>query len=318
MIRTLGFFHLCTAMFIMIVLVGICLFNMYLLATHRRGFFIICIHISSFFAIGGLIARMMSMAVFVLPMARVYLKLSRISLTAFGVGLFCGAVAIMICGRKHNYRILPQNMESALSSIEDVVFVIDRDGLVTHINHPEKYHSLFGNIGSVDQLLSFMQASCSACWKYGETLDALQGTAVCELMFNASQTYCIFEISPIIIDGNRLGYTAVLEDVSVIKQGEKILREQNDYLKQANRKLSNYVRVAGALEAEKERLQILEHVQVTLIRDIEKALSTIHQTGERQFENEAYQVVMKNLATQLRQTYREVRNAVGKIAGKEV
>jgi hypothetical protein len=85
----------------------------------------------------------------------------------------------------------------------------------------------------------------------------------------------------------------------------------------ANEKLTNYIKVAGELEAEKERLQILTQIQENLIHDIEKALSAIHHIKQDNFEDNTYRMELKTLAEKLRQIYKEVRHAVGQIAGKE-
>ncbi len=316
--RELNFFPLFTAIITIAASLTICFFNMYILVKHKRSCFTVCLHIASLFAVCGLVFNMMSKAVFVLPLAVVYGLLSKISFLLVGVSFAAGAAAVIVCGQKQNYRNLSPNIEGALASIDDVVFVVDSDGAVTHINHPEKYRSLFGEIKKIDGLTEFIKSNCSAEGKCCEIIDCIEDTMACELVFKNTGEHFIFKISPIEAGGSRFGYTAVLENVTAIKESERALREQNDYLKEANRKLTNYVRVAGELEAEKERLQILEHVQLTLINEIEKALSSVRKIKQHSFEDDTYKLDMKNLAIQLRRVYSEVRNAVGKIAGKEV
>jgi hypothetical protein len=109
----------------------------------------------------------------------------------------------------------------------------------------------------------------------------------------------------------------VLEDVTAIRNIEKKLSKQNEALVFANERLSKYIMAAGALEAEKERLQILSQVQETLIKDIEKVLPSIRNITQHCFEGGSYQIAMRDFAIELRSIYQKVRSAVGHIAGKE-
>jgi len=316
--RTLSFYPFFAAVMTIVGLMVICLFNMHLLAKHKTSCLTISIHIVSLFAIVTLLFHMMSASVFVLPLSNTYRFFSRISLFLLLLSIGGSVIRILAWGRSHGFRVLSQNIPDALLRIEDVVFVIDRDGIITHINHPEKYNTLFGGIETMEQLRLFMETNCSADWKSEDKLECLSDMVTCELFFEGANMSFVFQLSPLIIAGGRLGYTAVLRDVSAIKDSEKILQEQNEYLKQANRKLSHSIQVAGALEAETERFNILEHVQLTVIQDIEKAMSTIQDVKQHCFENGTYQTAMKDLAAQLRRIYQDVRGAVGKIAGKEV
>ncbi len=316
MSRTLGFFQLVIAIAVIAVLVAIGIVNMYLLARHRRSCFTVSFHLSSLFAVCGLASYMLSTVVFVLPLADRYRTLSHHFLILWGFSVLGGAAAVFVLRKRRSDTNLSQNIARALAGINDVVFVVDRDGFVTHINHPERYRDLFGDIGTMDELVQFMNANCSPVWV--QEPNALTDTACRELFFSKTDTYDIFWVSPITVSGNHIGYTAVLEDVTTVKRGETKLREQNEYLRQANARLANYVKVAGALEAEKERLQILEHVQVTLINDIEQALTAVRQIKKYSFQDDTYRSAAKGLAQQLRAVYNEVRKAVGAISGKEV
>ncbi|WP_027398927.1 transcriptional regulator [Anaerovorax odorimutans] len=317
--RTLSYYPFFTAVITITAIIAICSFNMYMTVRHRRSYFTANIYIVSLFTVSWLIFNMMSSAVFVLSLSKVYYQIARLSFMLMWASISVGLIVIFVWSRKNNYQNLSPNILKALSSVDDIVFVVDRDGDITHINHPKKYTYLFGNIEEINQLISFMELNCSACWKNGKGIDAIKGTAECELTFHDAKKYYILKITPIVInDRSQLGYTAVLEDISTMKESEKLLQERNYYLKQANERLSNYVRVAGALDAEKERLIILKHVQETLIYDIEKILLNLGKAKQNCFEDCSYHVVMKNLATQLREVYCTVRHAVSKIAGKEV
>ncbi|MGI6751981.1 MAG: hypothetical protein ACOX4U_05100 [Anaerovoracaceae bacterium] len=315
----LGFDPLVIAIITIAALIAICFFNMYVLVKHRRSYYTVALYIASFFAVCWLFFHMMGSAVFVLPLCKIYYRMAGLSFIFMWISVIVGLVVVFLWGRKRNYQHLSPNIQKALSCINDIVFVVDRDGEITNINHPKKFASLFGSTGHINQLISFMESNCPASWEYGKEISTIKGTVVCELELHNSTIHYLLKITPIEMkDGSRLGYTAVLEDISAAKSSEKLLQAQNDDLKQANERLSNYVRVAGALDAEKERLNILEHVQSTLISDIEKILLNFGKVKQSCFTDGSYPDVMRNVASQLRQVYSTVRHAVGEIAGKGV
>lgn len=315
--RMLGFYPLFWAVIAIIAIFIVCFFNMYLLAKHKKSLYTVFFNVVSLFTVLGLTFSMLSVAVFVHPMSKLYQNLWQGSLFLTLGSMLIGIIAVLTVRKKQGLRNLTHNIPDTLESIEAVVFVVGRDGTVAHINHLEKYRILFGNIGTLDQLIAFIHMNCNVCEKDLESMDNILGQQTYEIYNEQVKAYFLFQLNPILIGDNLMGYTAVLEDITAIRNSERKLREQNESLRQANAKLSQYIQAAGALEAEKERLQILSQVQETLIRDIEKALYIIRSVKQRGFEDSTYQEAMKVLAAQLRNIYQKVRCAVGQIAGKE-
>lgn len=313
---TLGFYPIFMAAAAVIFILAISILNMHLLAQHKTNHYTVCVYAASLFAVLSLVFHMISEAVIVLPLHTFYCKLSQITLLLTGFSMTGGIITALALGQKHSWRNLYYNIQDALSRIEDVVFVIDPDGIITYINHPSEYCALFGDIDKMQPLLFYIKEHLGVNVESLDTLHDSSDMLTYELDFDRSNAY-IFRISPIIIGNTQCGYTAVLENISTIRVSEKVLQEQIERFEQANRKLSNYIKAAGALEAEKERLQILQQVQETLIRDIEKALFCIQDIKQHRFKDDTYQTEMKKLAAQLREIYQKVRSAVGQIAGKE-
>lgn len=315
--RTLGFYPIFSAMITVILILAICIMNMHLLAKHKSSYVTILIHIVSGFAVFSLIFHMLSAAVFVHPLSKLYFWISQKSFF-LGIGtVVVGTILAIFLGKKYRLRNLPNSIPDALEKLEDVVFVVDRDGIILHINHPDTYHSMFGDIATIDELYSFMENHCSQ-WDGLQKLDSVSGTQICELYLDCIKTNIVFKISPIILDGNHLGYTAVLENVTSIREIEKKLEIQNETLVLTNEKLSKYILAEGALEGEQERLKILSQVQETLVRDIENALPCLDEIKQHRMLDGSYQIAMIEFAKQLRQIYQKVRNTVGQIGGKEV
>ncbi len=315
--RTLGFYPFFIAVITVIVIAGFCLINMFLLARHKRNHITICIHIFSLFSVFSLIFYMMRVAVFAHPIAEKYHVLSIIFLLFAAATIFSGVIFAFLFKKKYSLRNLPHSVPDALKNIDDLVFVIDGEGAILHINHPEKYHSLFGNVSTAEELYVFLKEHCLPREEGVIPLNNISDTQGCELYFDWVKTNVIFKLTPVVLGDSCLAYTAVLEDVTVVKNTEKMLREQNKAFILANERLSKYIIAAGELEAEKERLQILSHVQETVIIDIEKVLPFIHEIKQNCLQDGSYQIVMKEFAAQLRQIYEKVRSTVGKIAGKE-
>jgi len=316
----LGFYPFVITVMAVAAFMAICFFNMYVLARHRRSHYTVALHIASFFFVCWLFFTVMSSAVFALPsLCKIYCELADLSFIFMWISVITGLTLAFTLGRERKYQHLSPNIQKALSCILDIVFVVDQDGEITNINHPEEFASMFGSVGHIDQLIDFMESNYSTSWKDGKEMNAIATTAVCELELHDQAAHYLLKMTPIEMrEGGRVGYTAVLEDISAVKDSEKILRRQNDDLKQANERLSHYVRVTGALDAEKERLNILEHVQSTLINDIEKIVLNLGRIKQSCFEDGSYPDAMRNIASQLRQVYSTVRHAVGEIAGKGV
>lgn len=315
--RTLGFYPFFVALISVIAICGICLINMYLLARHKSNHVTICVHVFSLFAVFSMIFHMMQTAVFVHPMAENYHLLSVIFFFLAGGTLFIGIIFALLFEQQHSLTNLPHSIPDALKDIEDVVFVIDGEGTILHINHPEKYHAFLGNISTFEELHAFLKERCNLSRESLQSLSNLAENQVCELYFDWMETNVIFKVSPIVFNGSCLASTAVLQDITPMKNIEKQLQKQNEALVIANEKLSKYIIAAGALEGEKERLEILSQVQATVIRDIEEILLSIRSVKLHCFQDGSYQISMKEFAAQLRQIYQKVRNTVGKIAGKE-
>ncbi|MHC1695517.1 MAG: hypothetical protein AB9835_09680 [Eubacteriales bacterium] len=303
--RTLAFVPFAAIFAAISLMLLICFINIYILARHRRSFFTLCLHLCSFFGLCGLFFYLMSAAVFVLPLSRTYIALSQASFILLGIGIAAGGVILAQSGRRSRHDSLSPNIGQALSGIDSIVFVADADGTVTQLNHPDLFEELFGDIRTLDELSGLTGIGIPA----GDTED-VRAFSIGE------DRDLVCSIYPIIHKKHCLGHTVIIEDVSDIRRGERILRERNEYLAGANEKLSGYIKVAGALEEERERLSILEHVQSTLIGDMERALSSIRRI-KQDFSDERYGDEIGSLASLLRGVYDEVRRAVGRIAGKE-
>ncbi len=316
--RILGYYPFFTAVCAIAIMMVLVVFNMYLLARHKKSLASIVVHIVSAFVTAGVIFYMIGTALFVLPEADSYMHLAGF---AFFTSLLCGvtgAVVLAVIGKKHTMRNLPQNIPQAFKNIEALVFVIGQDGMISHINHDKKYRDYFGDIDTIDGMLAYLNEHCESGKKLPKDLDALQNNTSCELILPESSTSVQISVQPVYYREHFLGYTAVIEDITSVRQTEKDLEEQNEILELANSRLARYIKDAGALEAEKERLMILDKLQQTLIADIEQSLQQMSDMKQHAFDDHTYRYMMKELAADLRKIYDKVRSTVGQISGKDV
>ncbi|HOO26827.1 MAG TPA: hypothetical protein PLU43_00060 [Lachnospiraceae bacterium] len=314
--QILGFYPLISSIVLLMLVITLCFVNMYLLARYRKSFFTIMVHIGSFFVASGLIFYIVAHAIFAIPLSRFYARLAETALWTAVVICAAGFGYIAVNGKKNDLRVLPFSITEVLQNIEDVVFVIDTDGIITHINHPALFQKMFGRIDTLEQLERHLQVSCFDTDRADGVLPDTGELYKCEGYFESLRMYAAFQIAPIMSLKGKSGYMIVIEDVTKVRESEGALFKQNESLRNANERLGSYIKAAGQLEAEKERLVILKRIQETLLQDIEGALSLIQGMKRSAFQDESYAGAMTGLASVLRSTYQKVRNAVSQIAGK--
>lgn len=287
--RTLDFFPFTVTLISTFFCIVICSFNMYLLAKHKRSMISIYIHVISIFAVLALISYLMSTVVFIISLSEKFQQLLYLFLFLFFFSLILGIPWFLITSHKKYSGNLSHNIAQALADIEDIVFITDTSKNIRQINHPQKFYSLFGVVDNIN-----------------------------DLVLSDFDTPYLMRFSPIVHKDITVGYTVILEDMSAVRDSENALLQQNTLLQLANEKLSEYLKMTGALKLEEERLQILEHVQQTLIQDVKHALSYIQHIKEYSFKNATYQSDIKTLTIQLRAVYHKLRDTIGTLSGKEV
>lgn len=292
-----------------------CIINMYLLARYRTSRYTILIHLLSFFAVGSMIFYLVGSAVFVHPLSKFYYRMAQRTFFTVAIGVGLSGLGLLGIRQKYSMGNITSNISYALSNITDVVFVADLDGMITYINHPEKYSAIFEDTAEQRRLRHYIEENCQIL---NREHNAVKEIKTSEMHMEKSDRYFVLLMAPIVVKNSPMGYTVVLEDVSNIRLSERVLQQQNERLNTANIKLSQYLKTVDELETERARLSILTEIQEMLILDIEKSLGTIRHIRESDFESGIYQESFKKLAEQLRKVYEKVRRTVGQIAGKEV
>lgn len=303
---------------ILILMLIICTVNIYINIRHKLSLFTIFIHIISFFMLSSLFCLMMDIVILGLPLENLYRTASLVFLALGGLSLAISALLITIMVRKRStYLGLTPNLEAVFSGTGDLALVVDYRGFIYQVNHPEKLNLICKNPATLQEILLTLKERSKVAWPFPDNIDDLNGAMQCEVTLQQHGLHFILSISPIISDNFKIGFTVLFEDISVIRQSELKLQNQNEFLIGANEKLASYVKIIGSLESENERLRILRQLQSTLIEKIEETASIIRVIHENSFVNNPYKRDLKDVANMLRNVYKDVRKSVGQIAGKE-
>lgn len=299
-----------------IVLSGIV--TMYLLVRHKRNNLYWMVSMLSILCMMILVFHLMNVALSPYKISQIYHQLEKITIVIACAWFIICIVFFIIKMNKNAYFEKSVSILSLFSRVEAVVIVTGKEGNISYVNHPEELEQIFGDVKNIKEII------CSISKLSQDQDDRLFNDKVeClsekrfsgEFFSSANETYYAYKMNPIRTKQKQyLGNTIVFEDISDIRLQEIELEEQNKQLLNSNQKLKNYVNVAVSLEAEEERLRLLEEIQMTLIQDIEGVLEEIELLKKNYFSDDSYQSDFLILADKLRQIYQTVRKTVGKIS----
>lgn len=301
-----------------VVILFLCAVNILIFVRHKRNFLTISLHILSLFFLNGLFCLIIDGVILDLPFESTYRTAAYVSFILCGVFIVVGTAVITIKRQKDRFYVgLLPNLEAVFSSANDLSIVADYRGIISQVNHPDKLDALCRKQSTLVDVLSELKDKANTIWPFPDDISELKENMQCEVVFCERDEYYLIKVSPIISGNANIGFTVLFEDISAIRQSEIKLNDQNTLLTQANEKLSHFVKIAGALEAQKERLNILEQLQATLIEKIDRAISSVRNIQNTSFENQAYQYDIREVANLLRSVYADVRASIGQIAGKD-
>ena len=301
-----------------IVMLTLCAVNIFIYVRHRKSLLTIFLHISSLFLLIGLFCLIIDNVILDLSFESIYRTAAYVSFILSGISVVAGTSAIIIKSRKESLSFgFSPNLEAVFFSSDSLSLVADYSGTITQVNHPEKLYALCRKQANLTNILLGLKDRVNTDWSFPADIREITESMQCEVAFYERKEFYLLKVSPIISGNAGVGFTVLFEDISAIRQGEIKLNEQNALLAQANEKLAHFVKIAGALEAQKERLNILEQIQATLIEKIERAISSICNIQSNSFENGAYQNDIREVANLLRSVYADVRSSVSQIAGKD-
>ncbi|NTV90649.1 MAG: hypothetical protein HGA22_09890 [Clostridiales bacterium] len=224
-------------------------------------------------------------------------------------------------GRAELNAHLLQDLKPVFTTIDDLAVIADYKGVITEVNYPEKLEALAGHgCETIEGLLSALNCKSTGTFLSMNdiTLPGLAAREVVEIYFPESDEYFLFGGAAVMAGTSRLGTSIVMHDITERKKSEQRIIKRNRYLEEANLKLSNYVRIANILEAEKERVKLLEQLQAELINMIENAIDHVHALQNQTYnEITSYHKDIGIFADLLRDIYKQVRKSIRRISGEE-
>ncbi len=315
--RTLGNFFWLYAIMQIIVIFYVCFVNIFIRVRYKHSIVAIGIHISSAFLIVCVFCYMIDMVVLDLPFESFYKICALVSLILFGVS--CAGNVMILCyqhRKEHRFFNLPPNLEMIFSSVEDLAFVADYKGNIIQVNHPQKFSILFREENTLGGILNKLNGCFCETAPRPEDITNAKSSMQYEIYINETDDYYNLIISPIFASELRIGFSVLIFDITAIKRSEITLQEQNTALEEANNTLINYVKIAGSLEAQTERLRILKNILSLLIVKIENSKENIHnlQNNYNNKSSTEYKQNIREIAGELRNIYMDVRASVCQIS----
>jgi hypothetical protein len=205
------------------------------------------------------------------------------------------------------------DLKTVFYSIEDLAVIIDYDGVVVEVNHPNTYETLFCACTHIDEIINKIIKDSKdqdiICIKESLTRDGKQKPV--KVTVKSSEKVFLFTFTSIFNKGIFIGYAMVVYDITNQKQVEKALEDQIAYMEIANKKLEDSVAIINSLESEKVRLELVDKVQKDLITKIEKMVTQVHNIQKTHYDTmQEYHKAIHDVADFLREIYKDVRGSI--------
>ncbi len=304
---------------LLIILLSLCIINIYIFVRHRRDFMKICINISLTLCMSYLFCLLIDIVTIIHPIDNGFIYLSRIFLViTIIVTIFTLVYFLYNKHIKKSLWFMP-DLGIVFASIEYLMVVIDGRRKIVDVNRPEILEKLCSKAQTYDDIFEALKIkvpSLDISFLEEEFLEKTKNSQI-EIHFDKDNQYYLCCSYPIFNKRTKVGIILTFQNITDIKESETQYISQNKYLQDANTKLLNYVKIASTLEAEKQRLRYLEEIQILLINAIENAIIKIQKIKKYQYDN--MQVLNKdilNITDSLRSIYKDVRISVRRISGK--
>lgn len=305
--------------FITTVMVGISFVNVFVFVRYKRNISIVFIHILSLWMILAMFCLLMDTVILGLCFEYTYKQLFNISIALFVVTLVIYIIIFLLTREKRYYYGLDiSNYKNIYTYSRELSFVVDYRGVVVDCNHPEILNDLCQNNNKLIDILRELKGKILCQNLFVNDISEIRENIESEIYIDDKDIYYLMKISPITSNGGILGYIVLFQDISAIRRSEIELKRQNECIKTNNEELVQYMKINASLESEKKRVQILEHVQKSILEKIEIAIFQISKINCKRFNNLSYKEEIKQVSLQLKSVYNDVRISVNSISEKKV
>lgn len=295
----------------------LCLINIFIFSKHKRNLVTFFFHVTSSFLILSLFCNLVDSVILDLWFESFYKACSLIFFVLFVLCVVCLLLIIFYQRHKETGHVdLSQNLEIVFSSVDDLAFIVDFKGNIIWVNHPQKLDLLFKGEKSLNGILNCLDdCYCSSRLESCE-IENIKESLQHEILLRETNEYYHMVILPIFTGGIRIGFSVLFVDINEIKKSEICLQGQNKELIEANKKLTNYIKISSVLEAQTAKLNILKNILSILIVKIENSRNHIQKIQNLNNSDVDYKKSIKEIADELRQIYQDVRASVKQIAGE--
>ncbi len=217
--------------------------------------------------------------------------------------------------RAHTVETPSKIVALIFNQMSDLVLIMDYRGIVVNVNRPDLLSELFPNckrfvdlVGyfGTDALKDHLSDLNRAITFPFDYFDGKLARPINGKFFN-------LRLVPIVEGETRLGFSAVLTNITETVLHAQTIKNSNDLLSQANVQLESKLHIETRLAEEKARLSVLASIQRTLIDDIERVAIKTKELEVQRNEGSDIQAIQRgflNLAEKIREVYQKVRRAV--------
>lgn len=307
------------------ILLLLCAVNIHYLVYRQRNIYSNFVHVLSVLGLIGTFCFLMDTIILDLSFEYYFRMAGRIFFVLGGLFVVFLVFDYFLIRKKtsKNFYFAP-DLKSVFTAIDDIALIIDYSGNITEVNHPQKYEDLFGNSKTISDIVKNLIHKTSESY-IDFLLKGMTDKEKVQAEFQDSKTEEDYLITYMPVLKHEHGAIMVITNISDIKKSEIKIKMYNEYLKEANHKLKDYIKVSNKLETEKERLSLLEQIQKDLIHRIENAIILIQNIQRKLAKNpEEYQHTYQDEILQvtdiLRKVYKDVRITITQIqrSGKEI
>ncbi len=301
--------------FLFVLMILIPAVNIRLLTKRKHSAILYFLQVASAFAEVFLFCLFMCNAIIDMAFERYYFTAGIVCLSLSLITVIAGVVVYTATNRSILFDLrLSPDLASVFSVIEDAIIIADINGDIINTNKPSEPICKSRTLSQL--LLNLKEKTSSEDFiKIENAVNNAKKISKAEVSIDNCSFHMV--VSPILIDeheviGVNILFHNIQERVSLAKQ----IENQNVQLQLANKQLIENIKIDNALKEEKERLNILQSIQISLFDNIQSIINYISEFNSSQKESGIldYHSCIAEVTENLRKAFLVVRASVHNLA----